>query len=109
MSRGLGWLQVGVIAELRQHGASNVQKLCARIFREWPVTDSQYSAARRAVRGLVARGLVVEKRRNWCVGRSAMQTMQNVYALQEVTDLYPRETLSCRLAALERFAGRGRT
>ena len=108
MSRGLGWLQVRIIAELGQRDVLTVQKLCARIFREWPVTDSHYSAARRAVRGLVVRSLVVEKRRNWYVGRSSTKTMQNVYALQDVTDLWRGETLSCQLAVLERSAGRGR-
>ena len=89
MSRGPGSLQRRLLAELREHGVSSVQKLCARIFRQWPVSDANYSAARRAMRGLMRRGLVVEalpRKRDWCRGRSDSPTWQNQYVLQPDAD-----------------------
>ncbi|HEX7082026.1 MAG TPA: hypothetical protein VF329_13525 [Gammaproteobacteria bacterium] len=58
MSRGLGRLQRRLLTEL-EHGHASVLDLCERI-HGWPVPDSIYSSARRAIRGLVRRGLVIE-------------------------------------------------
>src|SRR5688572_18231566 len=83
MSRGLGKLQRRLLAEL-EHGASSVLALCERIFGS--VTAAQYSAARRAIRSLIRRGLVVERlprARVYRIGRAP--TTQNVYVLRTST------------------------
>lgn len=60
MSRGLGKLQRQILAELAQiaDGHASVLDLLERIDGE--VTQARYSAGRRAMRGLIARGLVGE-------------------------------------------------
>lgn len=60
MSRGLGQLQLALLAALPSDGTASVLDLCEQIHGGWPVPESLYSSARRAMRGLVRRGLVVE-------------------------------------------------
>jgi hypothetical protein len=60
MSRGLGKLQQSLLAELAQtaDGHASVLDLLESI--DGVVTQARYSAGRRAMRGLLARGLVGE-------------------------------------------------
>lgn len=59
MSRGLGRMQLDLLAALPADGTASVLDLCEQI-HGGPVPESMYSSARRAMRGLVRRGLVVE-------------------------------------------------
>src|SRR5687768_17290385 len=98
MSRGPGKLQRRLLAEL-EHGASTLIALCERISRKdesvpqvrnMQTACSTYSAARRAIRRLIRRGLVVERLPRARVYRTGCApTTQNTYVLQtsaEVTN-----------------------
>jgi hypothetical protein len=76
MSRGIGRLQRRLLAEL-ENGRSTLWALCVQMFGT--VSDSQYSASRRAMIGLISRGLVKWGPPTRCVGRCQHPTSQRLF------------------------------